>query len=144
VNGQHVPVSKEVYLTYYRSKRRERYFERDIKTETPVRDKTGAVVGYRPSHEDSIDRMVAAGEDFIDAAIDVAAEAVSAMMSDRLHEALVMLPDAERELIDALFFSNDGEGMTEREYAAEAGVHHMTVHSRKARILGKLKKLLES
>lgn len=144
VGRQLVPVTEEVYLAYYRSKRRERYFERDIKTETPVRDKTGAVTGYKPSKEDSLERLMSAGEDFLDAAADVAAEVIGAAMSDRLHEALAMLPDTERALIDALFFSNDGRGMSEREYAAETGVHHMTIHSRKIRILGKLKKLLES
>ncbi len=66
INGLLVPVSEEVYLVYYRSRRREKYYERDIKTETPVRDESGAVIGYRPSREDSFDRLLAAGADFVD------------------------------------------------------------------------------
>ncbi len=114
VKGRRVPVSREVYLAYHRSKRRERYFTHDIKAETPIRDKDGAVVGYRPSREDSLERLIAAYGDFVDAAVDVAEEAIRAVMSERLHKAMAMLPDAKQELIDALFFSNGGEGMTRK------------------------------
>jgi RNA polymerase sigma factor (sigma-70 family) len=144
VNGQRIPVSKEVYLAYYQSKRRERYFSHDIKTETPIRDKSGVVTGYRPGREDSLERLMAAYGDFVDAAVDVAEEAIRAVMMERLYDALTMLPDVKRELIDALFFSNDGEGMTEREYAEIWGISQQTVHSRKASILALLKKLLEN
>ena len=142
VNGQLVPVSKDVYLAYYRSKRRDRYFERDIKTETPMRDKTGAIIGYRPSREDSLDRLMAAGKGFSETAVDMTAQVISAAMLDKLREALATLPDADRALINALFFSNGGRGMSERKCAEITGTPWQTVHSRKVRILAKLKKLL--
>ena len=112
INGLLVPVSEEVYLVYYRSRRREKYYERDIKTETPVRDESGAVIGYRPSREDSFDRLLAAGADFVDTTADVEREALCAVMSAKLHEALAALSDAERALIEALFFANNGRGMS--------------------------------
>ncbi len=139
-----VPVNKKTYLMYYRSKRRQKYYEHDIKTETAVRDKTGAVIGYQPSKEDSLDRLVAAGEDFIDTTVDVEAEAISAVMKAKLREALKLLPETERELIDALFFSNGERGMTEQEYAAEIGKLQQTIHARKRVLLAKLKKILEN
>ena len=42
-------------------------------------------------------------------------------------------------MILAIYF----EGLTERQLACRAGLHHMTIHSRKIRILQKLKNLLK-
>ena len=81
--GQRVPVTVEVYLAYYRSARRMRYFERDIKTESAIRDKDGNITGYRPAKEDSLDRLVETGEDYADGE-SVEDAAIRAMMSDKL------------------------------------------------------------
>ena len=64
-------------------------------------------------------------------------------MSSKLHQTLKMLSEAERELIDELFFLNNGEGMSERAYARSIGITHKTVAYRKKVILRKLKKLME-
>lgn len=61
-------------------------------------------------------------------------------MTDKLARCLFLLPEDEQELIRKLFY----EGLTEREYAAEKGIYPNAVHKKKVRILGKLKKLLES
>lgn len=66
VSGILIDVSKEQYHCYYRSKRRMRYYEQDIKTETPIRDKNGNIIGYAPSKEDSLERIIATGQDFAD------------------------------------------------------------------------------
>ena len=50
-----------------------------------------------------------------------------------------MLARSEKELILAIYF----EGLTERQLARRADLHHMTIHSRKIRILQKLKNLLK-
>ena len=44
-----------------------------------------------------------------------------------------------KELILAIYF----DGLTERQLASQTGLHYMTVHSRKIRILQKLKNLLK-
>ncbi|MCL2671202.1 MAG: sigma-70 family RNA polymerase sigma factor [Clostridiales bacterium] len=144
VNGNLVEVSEEVYRSYYRSKRRDRYYERDIKTETAVRDENGTVSGVRPAKEDSLDRLLIAGADYADESVNVEADAIRTVMAGALHEALELLTEAERELVDALFFSNSGAGMTEREYAALSGIPQKTINDRKTRIIIKLRKLLES
>ena len=144
LNGQQIPITEEVYLAYYRSERRMRYFERDIKTENAVRDKNGDITGYRPAKEDSLDRLMEAGEDYTDDCEGVEDAVVSVMMSDKLHEVLDELPESDRELIDALFFSNGGEGMSEREYSELSGVPRKTVAYRRGKILARLKKLLEN
>ena len=142
VGDERVQVTKEVYLTYYRSKRRERYFERDIKTESAVRDQDGNIIGYRPAKEDSLDRLMDAGEDYAEECESVEDAATNAVMAGMLREAMLLLAEDERALIDALFFSNGGCGMTEREYAELIGVAQQSVNERKRRILGKLKNIL--
>ena len=144
VDGQLVPVTEEVYLAYYRSERRMRYFERDIKTESAVRDRNGNITGYKPAKEDSLERLTEAGEDYADDSESVEDAVVRAMMSDKLHEVLGKLPDSDRELIDALFFSNSGDGITERECAAKLGISKTALHARKEKVLAKLRRLLEN
>jgi len=143
LGGQRIPVTEEVYLAYYRSKRRERYYERDIKTESAVRDGDGNITGYRPAKEDSLERLMEAGADYADEN-DVEEIALRAVTSDKLHDALLLLSEDEQALINALFFSNSGDGMTEREYAETSGIPRKTVAYRREKVLGKLKKLLES
>jgi len=141
VNGKQVEVTEEVYLAYYRSKRRDRYFERDIKTERAIRDNAGNIVGYAPSKEDSLERIISANENFIDDQESVEDAVIRAFMSDALHKVLDKLPEVEQQLIDALFFSNGGKGMTEREYAKEIGITQKAVNKRKHKVLAKLKNL---
>lgn len=61
-------------------------------------------------------------------------------MLDKLREALDKLPNEERKLIDALFLSNNGDGMSEREYAKHLGLSKTALHTRKQKVLHKLKK----
>jgi len=142
VDDERVQVTKEVYLAYYRSKRRDRYFERDIKTESAVRDQDGNVVGYKPAKEDSLDRLMDAGEDYAEECESVEDAAISAVMAGMLREAMLLLAEDERALIDALFFSNGGEGMSERDYAELSGIPRTTIEYRKGKVLATLKKLL--
>ena len=144
INGQLVEVTEEQYLAYYRSERRMRYFERDIKTETAIRDKDGNIIGYAPSKEDSLDRLLEKGGDFADESESVEDKTIREKMLEKLREVLDELTNDERELIDALFFANGGDGMTEREYAKLKGVKQQSVNERKRRILGKLKNILEN
>jgi len=57
-----------------------------------------------------------------------------------LSDALATLSDGDRRLIEALFY----ECMTEREYAAKAGISQKNVNKKKQRILANLEKLLSS
>jgi len=144
VRGQCVPVTEELYLAYYRSKRRDRYYEHDIKIERAVYDQSGNITGYRPAREDSLDRLMDAGEDFAEDCESVEDYVFSAIMAESLHRALDQLEQGERALIDALFFSNDGKGMTERDYAVILGISQPAVFKRKLKILAKLKELIIS
>ena len=143
VKGTLVDVTKKVYLTYYRSKRRDKYYEHDIKIETPMKDNAGNIVGFAPSKEDSLDRLMENGADFADECESVENAVIRGIMIKKLREALTFLSDKECELIEALYLSNEGVGMTERAYANMTGMSQQTIHARKHVILARLKKLIE-
>ena len=108
-DGQLVPVTEEVYREYHKMKRRELYLiERDTAHGTVLYSEmdTDEMTG-----EDTIPDMNAKS---------VEQTVVDGIMSEKLRQCLDLLSDDERKLIDALFFSNDGTGMSEREYAAES------------------------
>ena len=65
---------------------------------------------------------------------------VNAVMVDRLKAALPLLSDSEQELIQAIFF----DGLSEREVGARFGITQSVVNKRKARILRKLRKIIEN
>ena len=142
VNDELIPVTEEIYLVYYRSKRRERYYEHDIKIKEAIRDEAGNITGYRPAKEDSLDRLIAAGEEYYVAGESVEDTALSSVMADKLHAALLLLEEEERALIDTLFFSNSGTGMTERSYAHLSSTPRKTVAYRREQIFEKLKKII--
>ena len=57
----------------------------------------------------------------------------------KLHEAIEQLTDEEKEIIRLYYFADDA---TERSVATKMGMHYMTLHNKKTKILEKLKKIL--
>lgn len=128
VQGQLVPVTEEVYLTYYRMKRRELHLEE--------KDTAHGVFSYS-----AMDTEETNGEDVIP---DVASPRVEDMildklLSEKLHQCLAQLTTEEQELIHALFF----RAISERQYAEVTGIPQKTINDRRHRILAKLKKLMK-
>ena len=128
VQGQLVPVSEEVYLTYYRMKRREIYLEE--------RDTANGVFYYS-----ALDTEGTNGEDVIPDLVSPRVEdaAVDKLLAEKLHQCLSQLTRDEQELIFTLFFQNKSE----RQLAAETGIPQKTINDRRHRILVKLKKLMK-
>jgi len=144
IGGKQVEVAEEIYYAYYRSKRRDRYFEQDIKIETAIRDKDGKITGYAPSKEDSLERLIDAGAEYADDSDSVEAVVLRAIETGALYKAMDKLPELDRELVEALFFGgDDGMGMSEREYAKASGIPRKTIAYRRDKALGALKKILE-
>lgn len=128
VQGQLVPVSEEVYLTYYRMKRRELHLEE--------KDAAHGVFYYsamdteETNGEDAIpDRTSPRLEDMV----------MDKLVAEKLHQCLAQLTKEEQELIFTLFFQNKSEHQVSRE----TGIAQKTIHNRKVRILARLKKLIE-
>ncbi len=128
VPGEKVEVTEEIYLTYYRSRRRDRA-QRE-------RDKYNGLVFYN-----SLDTDDTLGEEVISDSDVPSVEdlAVNNILQEKLNHCLAMLSETERELINALYF----EGLTERQFAKQTGKHYMTIHNRKVRVLLKLKKMID-
>lgn len=128
VGDQLIEVKKEVYLLHHQTKRRALYLEE--------RDLINGVVYYN-----DMDTEETTGEDAIpdktSPSVDEAV--VQKIMIEKLNESLVLLNQAERDLIKALFYDR----FSEREWAATTGIPQKTINDRKQRILKKLKKLLE-
>lgn len=94
---------------------------------------------YVPSKEDSLERLVYSAKcQFADDAEGVEDAVIRKDDLFRLHAALDQLSEEERSLIHALFFDE----RSERELEEMMGIHRMTIHNRKIRILQKLKKML--
>ena len=70
---------------------------------------------------------------------DTAGQAEISLLLDKLKKALVILPDSDRQLIDALFT----QGLSEREWSALSGISQKTINDRKKRLLLKLRKIFE-
>ncbi|WP_312355414.1 sigma-70 family RNA polymerase sigma factor [Aminipila sp.] len=128
IQGQLVPVTEEVYLTYYRMKRRERHLkEQDAK--------------HGVFHYSALDTKDTNGEDGIPDLTSPRIEdyVMNKLIAEKLSHCIAQLTEEEQELIQALFF----RAISERQLSAETGLHHMTIHDRKIKILGKLKKLMK-
>ena len=132
--------SEEVIAVLRQSERRLQYLEYDLKVERFVLDETKQVAFFIPSREDSLERLMDADAQFVDEETNVEEIAIKAVMIAKLKEILGLLSADELEMIHALFY----QGLTEREFAKSVGIPQKTINDRKARILRKLKKLLEN
>ena len=139
VGKQLFTVSKRLYLYYYRSRRRIKYYEHDIKIDSPVCDGNGEIIGYKLSKETSLDQIVGKPPDDPDTDDGPEDIAIHRLMVEKLRECLLLLDEDERRLIVELFYKRKSE----RALSLETGIPSMTIHCRKVKILGKLKKMIE-
>ena len=119
-------VSQEQYIDFYKDKRRQKYIEEEADT----------------AGEFSVDAFsdgLFNGEViFVDTAPDVCDTVMTQILAEKVHEALAMLPQDERDLIVQIYFENK----TERQIASEYHLSQGTIHWRKTIILEKLKQIM--
>ena len=128
VQGCLLEVVREQYTDFYRDKERWRYLKK-----LDTKNSLLSLVGITDSEGNPLDFIA-------DEAADIAETVVNAVMVDRLKAALPLLSDSEQALIHAIFF----DGLSEREVGARFGITQSVVNKRKARILIKLRKIIES
>ncbi len=128
VQGQLVPVTEEVYLTYYRMKRREMHLEE--------KDSAHGVFYYS-----ALDTEETNGEDAIPDLTSPHVEdmAVGEVMAQQLHQCIEQLSKEEQALVFALYF----QGKTQVELEKETGIKQQTISYRDRQIRLKLKKMME-
>ena len=123
-----------------KSDRKMKYMEVDLKSEQRRKNAENGAETYVPSKEDSLERLIySAKHQFADDAEGVEDAVIRKDDLCRLRAALDQLSEEERTLIHALFFDE----CSERELEEMMGIHRMTIHNRKIRILQKMKKTAE-
>lgn len=128
VQGCLIEVVREQYTDFYRDKERWRYLQKlDTKNSLLSLD------GFVDSEGNALDFIA-------DEAADVAETVVHEVMVDRLKTAMSFLSDGEQALIQAIFF----EELSEREVGLRLGITQSVVNKRKAKILAKLRKIIEN
>ena len=128
VQGCLLEVMREQYTDFYRDKERWRYLQKlDTKSRLLSLD------GFVDDEGNALDFIA-------DETVDIAETVVNAVMVDRLKDALPLLSDSEQALINAIFF----EELSEREIGLRLGVTQSVVNKRKAKILSKLRKIMEN
>ena len=128
VQGCLLEVVREQYADFYREKERWRYLKKLDANHSLL-----SLEGFTDSDGNVIDFAV-------DEAVDVAETVDRAAMVDRLKAALLLLSDSELALINAIFF----EELSEREVGLQLGITQSVVNKRKAKILVKLRKIIEN
>ncbi len=128
VQGCLLEVVREQYADFYKEKERWRYLK---KLDTNY--KLLSLEGVTDSEGNMLDFVV-------DEAVDIAETVVHAVMVDRMKTAMLLLSDSEQALIQAIFF----EELSEREVGLRLGITQSVVNKRKAKILAKLRKIIEN
>lgn len=141
-NNKLVEVSEEVYYMYYSSKRKERYFERDLKKGSVTIDMEEEKVHIKPKKETSLDEMLERKFDFLDENQDIKLweeKVYKEEQAKRVREVLTTLSEEEYFIIQALFYQKK----TQFEIANELHISQQSVSKRKKRILQKIRKMIE-
>ena len=123
-----VEVTHEVYLAFYRFERQERNQQE--------KEKRNHVISY-----DAWDTGERTGQELLTLPDEANVEelTIAAIMSEKLHRCLRLLPEVERNLICEIYFS----GKSERELSLASGLSPTAIHKRKKKVLRKLKNLME-
>ena len=128
VQGCLLEVVREQYTDFYRDKERWRYLKKLDTNHSLL-----SLEGFTDSEGNVIDFVV-------DEAVDIAESVIHTVMADRLKTALSLLSGSEQALVKAIFF----EELSEREVALRLGITQSVVNKRKAKILAKLRKMIEN
>ena len=128
VQGCLLEVVREQYADFYKDKERWRYLKKLDTNHSLL-----SLEGFTDSEGNVLDFI-------IDETVDVAETVVHAVMMDRLKAALSLLSDGEQALVKAIFF----EELSEREVGLRLGITQSVVNKRKAKILAKLRTIIEN
>ncbi len=141
VNGKRVCISDEVHRVFAKSKRKERYLYNELKNETFIINQKNERIIIIPHREDSYERLTNdCDQQFADESENTEDEAITNMLIDKLHDAMMTLSDTEKHIIFGLFF----EDKTAKRISEELDVNEMAVSRMKYKILEKLRKILEN
>lgn len=125
VQGEQVPVSREIYCAYYEEYDHERYIDRrgqKREISFDLLQEQGSLINFAGLSEHSIEYQMIEKERMV-----------------QLYQALKQLDDKERWLIDKLYF----EECSEKEIALILGISQQAVSKKKQKVLRKLGSILK-
>ena len=127
VDGKYYETTKEVYEVYYQMDRRERYLEE--------RDLNKGVINFC-----DIDNEDYSAEEILsDKDTDIEEEVINSVLIKTVLEAMSLLSEEEKWLIQELFFC----GKSERELTRNTGIPRKTINYRKEKALSKIRKFIK-
>ena len=131
VNRQLIDVSREIYVTYYKSLRREKYLEeRDIKNGTVS--------------VDALDTLEIRGVDIIPDPDPTPEEVMVNKDTHRLlHKALEGLSSLELEFVLLMYYSDPNKTLSQHGVAKRLEISQPAVKKRHDKIIEKLRKLMK-
>lgn len=125
VQGEQVPVSREIYCAYYEEYDHERYIDRrgqKREISFDLLQEQGSLINFAGLSEHSIEYQMIEKERMV-----------------QLYQALKQLDDKERWLIDKLYFDE----CSEKEIALILGISQQAVSKKKQKVLRKLGSILK-
>ena len=129
-----VECTEEQYKKYEVDRKHRAYLKKQ-KDINNILEVSGNEIVQIPS-EDDVEMI----ENISDESVDCEKEIERKQMIEALRKVLETLKPEEYEMIYNLYLAE--EPKSERQYAEEKGIHHMTVHNRKVALLKKIKKFL--
>jgi len=125
ISGRQIEVNQEIYQAYYGIERHTRTLDE--------KDQRHGLVLYS-----NLDTPELSGEAMIPDCDAVSTEdaAITRILCEKLHRCLVLLPESDRKLLQAIYF----EGLSERELAEQSSVPQSTINDRRRRAIQRLKK----
>ena len=133
--GKKVPVSENIYDAYWQYTNKEDYFMRQLKEERFRYDPERQIAEFLPSREDSYERLLEEGAEFMMNQPSVEEQAEIRILQEIL---LRNLKQDEVELIRLFYFS----GKTDREISRQLGIPKSTLADRKKSLLERCGRIL--
>lgn len=131
IDGQAVPVTEEIYRTYWYYERKEKYFSHDLKTKRFQRD----TATFLPSREDSLDRLLTANKQFSINDKPLEEKVVTSIWMEQILKALTK---EEQEIIYQIYYLEQ----TERQACAALNMARTTFQRKRDKLLEKLRELV--
>lgn len=136
IDGKSVKVSKEVYQEFYRSKRKEQYFMKDLKKENTIIDQETQRIKFLPSREVSFEQLLEFDVSFADPKEHLEDVVIRSIL---LEQAIAILSPEEQKIIQELYYL----GKSEREVSTALHMARTTLQHRRDKALEKLREYLE-
>ena len=133
--GSRVPVSDKVYRAYWRFTNKEDYFMRQLKEERFLYDPEKRIAEFIPSREDSLERIMEEGGDFVMDALSVEYQVELKILMETL---MSRLTEDERQFLRFAFLS----GLSEAEVSQSLKLSLAALRRKKEAFLGRCKRVL--